>query len=234
MDKLFSAISKLSGKVNTTERVYADEFIVVENLIGDKFTQITILKQPTDRWRSFRDHASKYEYLKVIAKPGILYDCRNMFDSLGNILQLDVSELNVNDVEDMGYMFARCVSLKELDLSSFQTSNVVDMSHMFRECCNLEMIKQYFDTSKVEDLSSMFEACIKLHIVGELRHWEVQHVRLFDSMFEGCSSMESLNIIYWAVMPNASYLKMLKGCDKLNDLNLPKVFDDNLDKLKLQ
>ena len=37
----------------------------------------------------------------------------------------------------MGYMFYECENLINLDLSNFNTNNVIDMSYMFYKCENL-------------------------------------------------------------------------------------------------
>ena len=45
----------------------------------------------------------------------------NMCYSLENI---DLSNFNTQNVEDMSYMFIRCASLESIDLSNFNTQNV--------------------------------------------------------------------------------------------------------------
>jgi surface protein len=43
-----------------------------------------------------------------------------MFFKCKNIIELDLSHLNTNNVSNMGGMLEKCVSLKEIDLTNFR------------------------------------------------------------------------------------------------------------------
>ena len=49
----------------------------------------------------------------------------DMFNNCVNLLSLDLSNFDTNNVVEMSGMFAQCHSLKSLDISNFDTSKVV-------------------------------------------------------------------------------------------------------------
>lgn len=220
MDKLFGAISKLSSKPsNDFSRVYTSEKFVVDEVFGKRETVITILAQTTDQWKEFREQANNHRYLKVIAKQGVLTDCRSMFEGCSNVQVLDLSELDVSSVDDMGLMFARCIQIQELDLSNWLTGNVTDMSGMFKKCIGLRVLKQYFTTLMVRDVSSMFESCACLEDIGDINRWAVGNLKLADSMFEGCGALQKIDIRDWMLVNLISINRFCKG-----DMRLVRVF----------
>ena len=63
-------------------------------------------------------------------------------------------------------MFAYCTSLKEIDLSNFNTKNVEDMEFMFSGCEKLTKVNlSGFDCSKAS-LQGLFYKCPKLNKDG--------------------------------------------------------------------
>ena len=50
-----------------------------------------------------------------------------MFCECKNIIDIDFSKFNTQNVTDMKYMFYGCSSLTTLNLSSFNIKNVIDM-----------------------------------------------------------------------------------------------------------
>ena len=75
----------------------------------------------------------------------IFFECKQL-------LSIDLSNFNTNNVTNMEYMFYNCSSLTSLNLSNFNTINVTNMGGMFsglnKEKCKLisndEMIKNMF------------------------------------------------------------------------------------------
>ena len=52
---------------------------------------------------------------------------------------IDISEWDVSNVEDMEYMFFGCEKFNS-DLSRWDVSNVENMGYMFGNCINLSLI----------------------------------------------------------------------------------------------
>ena len=57
-----------------------------------------------------------------------------MFYGCLSLKEINLSNFNTNNVNNMGGMFWGCSSLKEINLSSFNTNNVINMSRMFSGC----------------------------------------------------------------------------------------------------
>ena len=55
----------------------------------------------------------------------------HMFDSLEQLVSLDITNFNTENVYDMAYMFNQCEKLSIKGLNNLDTSKVTDMSYMF-------------------------------------------------------------------------------------------------------
>ena len=57
-------------------------------------------------------------------------------------------------------MLKGCSSLEELNLTNFNTDNVNDMSYMLKVCCSLEKLKfSNFNVSNEININYMFSRC---------------------------------------------------------------------------
>ena len=79
----------------------------------------------------------------------------------------------------MSDMFSGCSSLKELNLSNFNTNNVNNMHCMFSGCSNCSSLKELnlsnFNTNNVTDMGSMFSRCseqLKLKIKSQYKNFQ--------------------------------------------------------------
>ena len=64
---------------------------------------------------------------------------------------LDLTNFDVNKVENMYYMFSNCINLINLDISSFNTNNKDILGHIFDNTNNLQKVKvnkNFFDKIK--------------------------------------------------------------------------------------
>ena len=52
-----------------------------------------------------------------------------MFCECENIIEIDSSKFNTDNVTDIKFMFSRCSRLKSLNLSSFNIQNVTDVTN---------------------------------------------------------------------------------------------------------
>ena len=64
-----------------------------------------------------------------------IIDMKKMFDGWLLLLkELNLSNFNTVNVNDLSYKFNECKSLRKINLSNFNIDNVTDMSYMFSEC----------------------------------------------------------------------------------------------------
>ncbi len=108
-----------------------------------------------------------FKYVHPTTLYGWFFNCRNLTEIEG------LEYLNTEDVEDMGLMFAGCKNLVSLDLSNFNTQNVTSMKGMFGYYDKDEDKGYYCDkletifvgdgwTTKYTEDDKLFEGCKKL------------------------------------------------------------------------
>ena len=66
-------------------------------------------------------------------------DCSCMFYDCTNIEDIDFSNFNTEEVENMNSMFSGC-ELREINLSSFNTEKLISMERIFSHCFWLELV----------------------------------------------------------------------------------------------
>lgn len=183
---------------------------------------------------------------KRVRNPKGNISCRNMFGGCYNLKELDLSNFDTSNIEDMYGMFEGCESLKELDLSNFDTGKVEDMSYMFNGCSALSHLDlSNFDTSNVRNMKYMFRCCCALRSL-DLSNFNTSNVRnmkhMFDSsvlryldlsnfdtskvedmsyMFNGCCALRSLDLSNFDTSRVRNMSHMFNGC-ALKSLDLPK------------
>ena len=87
----------------------------------------------------------------------MFYECTSLV-----LISDSFSFLNLENTEELDYVFYKCVLLKSIpDISNWNTSNIKNMNYMFYECYSLENLP---DTSKwdirnVVNMSYMFYGC---------------------------------------------------------------------------
>ena len=93
---------------------------------------------------------------------------------------IDISEWNVSNVTNMGYMFDRCENFNS-DLSKWDVSNVINMDSMFYKCKNFNSDLSKWDVSNVKNMYSMFYNSI---FNGDISEWDVSNVKNMYDMFK--------------------------------------------------
>ncbi|MBQ5975414.1 MAG: BspA family leucine-rich repeat surface protein [Bacteroidales bacterium] len=143
-----------------------------------------------------------------------------MFDECSSMTSLNLSGWNPRNVEDMSSMFSGCSKLTSLDLSGWNTSSLTRMIDMFEECSRLTSLNlSEWNTSNVTYMINLFEGCSRLTNLN-LSGWNTSNVIAMDNMFKGCSRLTSLNLSGWNTLNVVSMSNMFSGCSNLNSLNL--------------
>ena len=120
-------------------------------------------------------------------------DISGMFSTCSSLTKIDLSGLDTSDVTDMENLFADCSSLTELDLSGFNTSNVTDMTQMFYGCVSLQKIDlTKFDTSKVTDMTQMFRYTPFETL--DLSSFDTKNVTSISGMFSDCGKLRNIYV----------------------------------------
>ena len=105
-----------------------------------------------------------------------VFSMSEMFFGCNKLISLDLSSLNTKNVEYMGAMFMYCTSLSNLNISTFNTEKVVDIHNMFLGCSNLtELNLSSFNLKKVTgNITGIFCDCSKLKSI-DFSNVEIEH-----------------------------------------------------------
>ena len=146
-------------------------------------------------------------------------DISSMFNSCTKLKSLDLSNLNPSQVENMNNMFTNCQSLNSLDLSSLDTPQIRGMSCMFSCCSSLISLNlSNFDTSQVIDMKSMFNQCTSLKSL-DITSFYVSKVTDMCTMFSVCNSLDSLDLSSFSMLEVKGVYAMFNGFSNLKYIN---------------
>ena len=143
--------------------------------------------------KSMYNFNKRENIIKLVWKHEIKTTCY-LFSACDQITEINLSNFNSSNVENMALMFFRCFSLTSLDLSNFNTSKVTDMYQMFYCCYSLTSLNlSNFNTHLVKNMGSMFGGCSSLKSL-DLSSFDTSKVIFMDNMFSYCRSLMSLNL----------------------------------------
>ena len=134
----------------------------------------------------------------------------------------DAPDLKTGSVTTMSHMFDGCTGLVAPNLANFDMSNVTDMSYMFNGCTRLSATSiSGWDVSSATNMSHMFAGCASLPASFDLSGWTAP-TALADAsgMFDGCTSLTSLDFTDFGFAEGATTTDMLKGCTSLTTVKL--------------
>ena len=146
-------------------------------------------------------------------------DGRYLFYTSGitTISNFDLSGVSPNYV---GSMFANCPYLTSIDLSGLDVSNVQYFDNMFKNCYNLTSIigLDTWDTSNAVHMAHMFYNCSNLGNLEALSNWDVSNVKYFSEMFcvwpyddvygEFVAPTRSIDLSSWDVSSGTDFYNM--------------------------
>ena len=173
----------------------------------------------------------KYFFPEQIGKYSILLkfkinieDCSFMFYGCSNIVDIDLSCFNTNNVTNMGHMFYGCNNLLNIDLSSFNTENVINMGYMFYDCSSLLNIDlSFFNTKKVTNMGHMFAFCNNLTSIN-LSSFNTEKVTNIGHMFFGLSKLSYIDLTYFDTRNITNKEYMFFRCKNLKEIKVKKYF----------
>ena len=143
-----------------------------------------------------------------------------MFSECSNIINIDLSKFNTNEVDDMSCMFANCCSLKKINLSNINTDKVIDMGCMFYDCNNLTNIDlSSFNTKNVKNMGCLFKGCSSLARI-DLSNFNTDNLIDMGCMFKGCTSLTEINLSNFNTRNVINLMGLFQDCNKLTELNL--------------
>ena len=134
--------------------------------------------------------------IRITDMSGTITNCVNLFRYAQNLISIDLTNFNTNNVTNMSNMFYDCSNLTG-NIPNFNTSKVTDMHRMFCDCYNLTGNIPNFNTNNVTSMIYMFGNCYNL-TGGNFNFTTVSKVTKMSRMFYGCNNLNqnALNSIY--------------------------------------
>ena len=159
--------------------------------------------------------------------------CESMFFRCNNLIDINLSNFNIQNVTHMSTMFADCNDLININLSNLNAQNVTDMSAMFACCNNLTNINlSNFNTQNVKNMSAMFMCCKNLTNIN-LSNFNTQNVTGMSGMFYGCNNLTKINLSNFNTHNLVKMTAMFYGCSNLNYINLSNFNTQNVDDMSV-
>lgn len=90
-----------------------------------------------------------------------------LFDGCTNLVEVNMSGLDLSNVESMSYLFKYCSSLKNIYLNGITMDSIVDMDYVFYYCTSLEKVDMVnLGGNDLNNITYMFSGCSKLKIIN--------------------------------------------------------------------
>ena len=160
------------------------------------------------------NYTIRYSFKNLLAKTNFL------FGECGLLSNINLSNFNTQNVNNMSCMFGKCTSLNNINFDNINTQNVINMSGMFFECKSLENIDlSKFNTQKVKNMQMMFKKCESLKNIN-LSSFNTQNVTTMSGMFEGCKSLENINLSNFNTLNVTDMSGMFDSCKALTSIEL--------------
>lgn len=124
-------------------------------------------------------------------------------------------------------MFKNCTGIINLDLTYFNTSTVgKSMQDLFAGCTALKTANiNNFDVNKVETINSLFNGCSSLVSV-DMRNWKnTSNIKFATNVFKDCYELKEVKL------PQLSSLTTIQGmfmnCGKLQKIDMSGIYLDS-------
>lgn len=158
-------------------------------------------------------------------------DASGMFQGCSKLSQINLPNFYNNRVEDMSYMFDGCSNLTKVTFSQTQNETNKDKmsyKYMFRGCKKLTTIENLSYTTSEQtlqyhkDMTGMFEGCSSLTSLdlSGVKYNTYNYYFTAKDMFSGCSSLTSLTLWNSLMLDNCP--GMFNGCEKLDSIDLSR------------
>ena len=245
-------IRKLSGESeNSISSGFNNAIFSIErsNIIDQSKNLISVDEPDSDyqifAW--FDNDTKTIKYYSEGQKIFLNSNSSKAFIGLKELHELDVSNFDTSNVNDMSRMFAYLENIEDFDLSNFKVKNVKNMEYMFigmtkirnlnldweNECgvnntrgmfSGLESIRSLnltkFDTRNVTNMSAMFENMSSLENIQFGEKFITKNVTTMGGMFSNDVELKTLDLSRFDTSNVTNMEYMFSRASKLTTLNL--------------
>ena len=134
----------------------------------------------------------------------------------GTIKPKEPKKINLNAIR----MFQKCKVIKTIDFENFDTTRIFNMYQMFDNCISLTNIYHFYPEN-VQDMSFLFYNCFLLNYIefNSSIEWINDKIANMEKMFYNCSSLTSLDLIYFNTENVINMNYMFYNCSNLVAIN---------------
>ena len=145
-----------------------------------------------------------------------LIDCERLFSECKNLISIDLSSFNPQEIITMKSMFLNCKNLKSINFSDFDSAKLTDMSQIFKGCINLQEINlSFLNSMNIQNMSEMFSQCgIKYLAFPDLLSINLQNIR---GMFSNCPNLKSVDFSSFNTEKVTDMSNLFEGCENLEN-----------------
>ena len=180
--------------------------------------------------RGAGEQIRKEDIIRPFDKYELIECIKQQYEKQGKGENLDLTMIDVSDVEDMSCLFTCLFSswdswdnsqtIKHIDMSNWDVSHVKDMTSMFYGCVSIESLEvSDWDVSSVIMMTSMFQNCNNLESI-DVSKWKMSSAINFYSMFFHCKKLKTLDVSNWDVSNVEVMDEMFSGCEELESLDI--------------
>ena len=146
---------------------------------------------------------------------------------------INIVELQWNNQPKCNRMFEYMGKLKTIDLSDFDSTGITDMSKMFCQCQNLEKIYfgNYFNTESVQTMQEMFYECEKIKTL-DLSMFKTPSLKNMGDMLYKMKSLVSLDLSNFDISSVTNLQNLVYDSNDLVYLNL-RSFEEKFDNINI-
>lgn len=151
-------------------------------------------------------------------------DLRFLFyycERLTSITGLD--NLDLSSATTLRGMFRSNVARTEIDLSNWDTSNVQDMSYLLADCPNLTRVNLTWsaeDTQNLTTIRNFFTRDTKLETITGVEQWVLPNVIDLTAIFYLCEALKSVDLSAWMPGNVTDAAHLLRNCSNLETITI--------------
>ena len=148
-------------------------------------------------------------------------DSSELFSGLTELQFFLLSDYKTSNVTSMSGMFKGCTNLEQVNIDGCDLSSVVLMTSMFEGCTSLTLFyandTSTINFSSVTSMAFMFKDCISMTDFFA-PNVLTSSLKMTSGMFQGCSSLYSVDLVGWDNSKVTDTTNMYTGCESLTQI----------------
>lgn len=142
----------------------------------------------------------------------------SLFNGDTSLVDLQFENCNFGNSTSANSIFKECSELREVDLTVFNLDNIETLYSAFDSCKKLKSIKGINAVMSLSNIEHTFDGCSSLEEL-DLSNWDVSKCTRFYYTFTDCG-IKKLNVSTWKTDSLTSLYDCFYGCSNLTELDL--------------